>query len=109
MSSLPATAPVVEVEPAVLPHVRVRGVEHVFRHVLESVPRLFPTFRSLHVSIRPDVADDDLIFIVFEARVPLADLPDYVGAKRLWGDDFLASYPPPRLEHFVLHLKREEE
>ena len=109
MSTLPAVAPVAEVEPGVLPHVRARGVEHVFKHVLASVPRLFPSFRSLHVGIRPDVADDELLFIVFEARVPLADVPDHAGARRLWGDDFLMAYPPPRLEHFVLHLKREEE
>jgi len=109
MSTLPATVPMVEVAPDVLPHVRARGVEHVFRHVLESVPRLFPTFRSLHVSIRPDVAMEDYVFIRFEVRVPIADVPDYLEADGRWGRDYMAAYPSPRQEPFVLHLIREEE
>ena len=108
MSTLPATVPVVEIAPDVLPHVRARGVEAVYRHVLESVPRLFPTFRSLHVSIEPDVAIKDYVFIVFEARVPIEDVPDYREAIKRWDGDYVAAYPAPRQEPFLLHLIREE-
>ncbi len=109
MSTLPATAPVIEIAPDVLPHVRARGVEAVYQHVLESVPRLFPTFRSLRVSIKPDVAMEDYVFIWFEAGVPLADVPDHLAATQRWIADYLVACDGQRREPFVLDLTTEEE
>ena len=67
MSTLALTVPVVEVEPDVLPHVRAKGVEAVLHRLVEAVPRLFPTFRSLHVSLAPDPEIADYTFTRFES------------------------------------------
>jgi hypothetical protein len=109
MSTPTATKPVIEIEPDVLPHVRARGVEAVYQHVLESVPRLFPTFRSLHVSIKSDVAIEDYIFIIFDLCVPSADVPDHREATSRWIRDYLTACTPSHREPFVLDLTTEEE
>src|SRR5262249_27525266 len=91
MSTLSATQPVIEIAPDVLPHVRARGVEAAYQHVLDSVPRLFPTFRRLEVSIRPDVALEDYIFIIFDVHVPIVDVPNYQEAVSCWRRDFIGA------------------
>jgi len=108
MSTLPATLPVIDIAADVEAHVRARAVEAVYRHTLESVPRLFPTFRSLHVTIEPDPEIEDYTFIVFRVRVAVEDVPEYLAADRLWLRDHMAAYPVVT-EPFVLSLIRELE
>ena len=105
MSTL--TAPLVEIEPGAEAYAESKGVGDVFRHVVASVPRLFPTFRSLKAFIRPDPEIRDYTFIIIEVRVSRADVPDRKEAEWRWFRDFDDAYPIPREQSFVLRLLRE--
>ncbi|MBY0227849.1 MAG: hypothetical protein K2W96_01080 [Gemmataceae bacterium] len=102
------TEPVVEIEPGAEAHAESRGVGDVFRHILASVPRLFPTFRSLRVSIEPDPEIRDHVFIIFRLRLARSDVPDRRAAWRRWYDDYREASPIHR-EPFVLDLLGEPE
>jgi hypothetical protein len=108
MSTPTATRPVIEIAPDVEAHVRAKRVEAVYRHTLESVPRLFPTFTRLTVTLEPDPEIEDYTFISFELHVPKEDVPDYRGATKRWLRDHIAAYPGGG-EPFVLSLFREGE
>ncbi|MBY0232739.1 MAG: hypothetical protein K2W96_25950 [Gemmataceae bacterium] len=109
MAVIASKAPVVVVEPDVLPHVRAKGVDAVLQRLLAATTRVFPTLRELRVRLSPDPEIRDYTFIVFEVRVSRTDVPDYIEALERWDAERVAVDPPPHREPFVLNLRREAE
>jgi hypothetical protein len=76
--------------------------------LLEALRRLFPTAQSLHVQMTDDPEIRDDRHIVFEVRVPMADVPDYLAAKRAWHEELFRICPAPLVCTFCLLLVRVE-
>lgn len=75
--------------------------------LLEATRRLFPTARLLQVKVEQDREARDDRWILFEVRVPLADVPDFVRAVHAWDAECLRICPAPLAPHFVFMLHRE--
>ena len=67
--------------------------------------RLFPTAQSLRIYLQDDPEIRDLTFLIFELRVPEADIPNWLEAYSRWEDEFYGLLPRPHQCPFVLHLR----
>jgi hypothetical protein len=92
------------VSPDVLEYARKHGIEATVQQLIAVTPRLYPTARSIKVLLKQDPEDECLWFVVFEVRVPQADVPDYSASLRAWTNELIQNYPPPRNHHFTLRL-----
>jgi hypothetical protein len=110
MSAQPSLTPrpVVNIAPDVEEFARSRGVESPLRRMVEATARLFPTAR-IEVFTEPDVALEDYVFLVFEVHARREDIPDHREARKRWGEEWLAAYPYPRQQPFVLSLRADPE
>src|SRR5271166_1982314 len=72
--------------------------------LLQATRRLFPTASSLEVFLEADPEIRDQSYIVFEIRVPEADIPDYKAAQHSWSDAVRHCCPGPWLGIFVIAL-----
>src|SRR5882757_6997225 len=104
MSELPLL-PSIRIEPEAEAYAREKGAGDAFRHMLAVVPHLFPTFRSLHVWLEPDVSIEDYFFIIWEVKVPAAEYMAAIEAKREWGRMFIAAHRPPVWVTFPLWVE----
>jgi hypothetical protein len=106
MSTMPpaVSKPPMTVAPEVYEYASKHGIEGALQRLLEATPRVFPTAISLNVFMEADPEIRDYWFIVFELRVPAADLTDPVAADRRWGEEWARAYPYPRMHRFVLSL-----
>lgn len=68
----------------VLAFARANGLEPYLEPVRQVLIRLFPTYRELRVYLYQDHKINDLFRIIFEMRVALADVPDYLAARDRW-------------------------
>jgi hypothetical protein len=100
-----ASKPPMTVSPEVYEYAGKHGIGAPLERMLEATPRVFPTATSIRVFMEPDAEEAGLWFIVFEVRIPATDVPDYLAARRLWGEEWARAYPYPRLHHFVLSLE----
>src|SRR4051812_13555975 len=62
---------------------RAGGWDGYLDPLLQATRELFPT-GEIRVYLQKDPELAGIWFIVFEARVPMQDLPDYMDAKRKW-------------------------
>jgi hypothetical protein len=102
----PVAAPSCQWPADVLAFAEEAGVAAYLDPLLEATRRLYPTARKVgvHLAIDPEIRG--LRFIVFDAEVPIADVPDFVKAVHAWNDE-LARCCPSSLEHaFCLDLRR---
>ena len=88
MSTLPTTAmPRIEIEPEAKAYAEEKGGGEVFRHLLEAVPRLFPTFRGLRVALEPDPEIADYMFVVYHVSLPEEDYIVGLGNNWAWAGE----------------------
>jgi hypothetical protein len=109
MSSVPpvlASGVAAVVSPEVVEYCRKHGIEPTLQQLVAVTPELFPTAQSIKVFMEQDVALEDLWFLVFEVKVPKADVPDFLAADKRWGDEWLKAEPYPRKHHIILQLIR---
>ncbi len=71
-----------------------------------ALDRLFPTAQSVRVRLEEDPEIRDDYHLIFEARVPHADVLDFGAAKRRWHDELFRLCPAPRACLFRLTLIR---
>lgn len=81
-----------------------QGVTEYLQPLLDTTRRLFPTARSLTVSVNEDPEIRDMRTIVFDVRVPQADVPDFVSAVHRWTDELFRCCPAPLVTVFCLLL-----
>jgi hypothetical protein len=74
--------------------------------LLEATQRLFPTAHGLRVFLETDPEVCEEQHIVFEARVPKQDVPDFVRAVHSWTDEFHRACPSLLRRAFQLALLR---
>jgi hypothetical protein len=72
--------------------------------LLEATRQVFPTARSVRVSLEldPEIRDDR--HIVFEVQVPQKNVPSYVKAQDFWTDELYRLCPAPLVCLFRLAL-----
>lgn len=105
---LPATAgPIVHVAPEAEEFARQRGIEPVFRRLLDATAELFPTGR-IEVFTEPDVEIANYTFLVYEVFLRPEDLPDHLAARGRWDKAWQEAYPYPRQEAIVLSLRTDQ-
>ena len=63
--------------------------------LLEATRNLFPTARSVQVFLEDDPEIRDERYIVFDLRVPRADVPHFVQAQHAWIDELYRVCPAP--------------
>jgi hypothetical protein len=63
--------------------------------VMAAIQRTFPTATSVRAFVEDDPELRDVWYIVLEVRVPAADVPDYVAAKRPWYRELSQIWPKP--------------
>lgn len=102
------TAVVPVVEPELIEYAKKHGLETVVQRLVEATQRVFPTALSIKVYLEQDVALEELWFVVFEVKATKADVPDYLVAKKRWGQEWLQIYPMPRQHSLILSLHRVE-
>ena len=68
------------------------------------IQRLFPTARSVSVSVKADPEIEDDRHVVFEVQVPPQALPDFVEAKPRWHRELFAACPSTVVCLFRLSL-----
>lgn len=108
MSNAQQTVKVVPViEPEALEYAKAEGLEAVVQRLVQATQRVFPTVLSIRVRLIRDVEVADLLSVMFEARVPEGDVPNYLEAHRRWGEEWLQAYPYPRNHSLFLRLVRE--
>ena len=73
---------------------------------LEATRRLFPTARALDIYVEQDVEIRDLRFLVFEVKVSVRDVPNFLEAHNRWGRELFRLCPAPLVFHFCLCLER---
>ena len=87
MSALPPiTLPRIEIEPEAQAYAEEKNAP--FRHMLQAVPRLFPTFRKLRVALEPDAEMADYFFVVWYVTVPEEDYAAGWDKRGAWHDEF---------------------
>ncbi len=86
-----------------------QGVTDYLGPLLEATQRLFPTRHSLTVSVEQDPELRDVRSILFDVRVPQADIPNYVEAVHRWSDELFRCCPAPRVPVFTLLLDLVEQ
>src|SRR5437660_11902245 len=108
MSALTPTTdePPVTVAPDVPAFAQAHGVAGPLDALLEATRRVYPTARDIKVFLERDAEIRDWWWIVFETSVPLADIPDYVTARRRWSDELFRVCPAPLARWFCLTLLR---
>src|SRR5947209_14973377 len=72
--------------------------------LLEATRRLFPTATGLTVAVEHDPELRDVWSIQFEVEVPKSDIPDYLRARRAWGEELFRICPAPLVCNFTLIL-----
>src|SRR2546430_369421 len=72
--------------------------------LLDATRRLFPTARGLRVFLEGDPEIRDDWHIVFDVRVPRADVPHFVSAQHFWIDELYRICPAPLVCTFRLGL-----
>ncbi len=72
--------------------------------LLAATRKVYPTARSLRVSLELDPELRDVWSIVFDVEVPREDIPDYVAALRRWTDELFRICPAPHVCTFSLVL-----
>jgi hypothetical protein len=87
----------------VLEFARAKKVEGYLDPLVEMTRRRFPT-GQIRLSFKKDPEIHDLHFIICEARVPIADVPNYLAATNPWIDEFLRLVPSSLRILFVLQL-----
>jgi hypothetical protein len=92
--------------PEVLAFAREKGVADYLEPLREATQRLFPTALRLDVSVEADAENPEIRHIVFECWVKVADVPDYLAARRRWSDVCFGIVPAPRMPEFIFHLSR---
>ena len=75
--------------------------------LLDATRRLFPTARELRVFLEDDPEIRDDWHIVFDVRVPRADVPQFVNAQHFWIDELYRLCPAPLVCTFRLGLVLE--
>ncbi len=81
-------------------------VTHLTAELQQVLERLFPTAISMSVSLELDPEIHDDWHIVFEVRVPRADVPEYGAAKRRWHEEMFRVCPVQHNCLFCLGLVR---
>jgi hypothetical protein len=71
-----------------------------------ALDRLFPTAQSLRARLEEDPEIRDDWHLIFEVRVPRADVPDFAAAKRRWHEELFRLCPAPAVCLFRLTLVR---
>jgi hypothetical protein len=84
-----------------------RGAVQYLEPLREMTQRLFPTARSLAIFKEDDPELRDVTSIVFEVRVPIQDVPDFIEANHRWGEEQSTICPVSRDYPIVLTLIRE--
>jgi len=72
--------------------------------LLAATRKVYPTARSLRVSLELDPELRDEWSIVFDVDVPQTDIPNYVSALRRWSDELFRICPAPLVCTFRLVL-----
>ncbi len=90
----------------VLTYAAEHGVAEYLEPLLEATRRLFPTAVGLRVFLEKDPELRDVTFLIFEARVPRADIPDYLEARHRWGAELRRICPSHLAITFTLSLLR---
>ncbi len=90
--------------PEVLDFAARNNVADYLEPLLEATRRVYPSARDLKVFVEQDRELRDVWAIVFDVSVPQADVPDYVKARRRWGDELFRICPAPLACTFVLTL-----
>jgi hypothetical protein len=77
--------------------------------LVEATHRTFPTLRKLDVTLEcdPEIVND--WYLVFDVRVPAADVPDFIKAKHAWDDATVAITSRPLHHYYSLFLVRVDE
>ena len=79
-------------------------VEHCLHPLLEATHRIFPTARSVKVSVEEDPELRDNTQIVFDVQVAGLSLSESKAARRQWHEALLSVYRPTRKLVFCLLL-----
>jgi hypothetical protein len=79
-------------------------VDAYLNPLLAAVHRVYPTATNVRVLLEDDPEIRDDWHIVFEVRVPGADVPDYVAATRAWHRELLRICPAPLVCNFRHYL-----
>jgi hypothetical protein len=87
---------------------RAGKVDRYLDPLLQATRELFPT-AAIRVYLQKDPELAGVWFIIFEARVPIKDIPDYMAAKRAWTDSLLRIVPGHVNDPFAQHLREVEE
>jgi hypothetical protein len=90
----------------VLSFARQAGVEASLDPLVEATRRLFPTALGAEVYVTVDPEIRGVSWIVFDVRVPLADVPDFLEADRQWSEKLDRCCPAPLVHAFCLRLER---
>src|SRR5947207_3098757 len=85
-----------------------RGAVQYLEPLREMTQRLFPTARSLAIFKEDDPELRDVTYIVFEVRVPIQDVPDFLKADDDWLLEQRKICPVSRDYPLILTLIREE-
>jgi hypothetical protein len=79
-------------------------IECYLEPLLAATRQVYPTARSLRVSLEldPEIRDDR--HIVFDVEVPQTDIADYVKAQHRWTDELFRLCPTPLVCRFGMVL-----
>src|SRR5437016_2736191 len=81
-----------------------QGVAGVLEPLRQATLRLFPT-GNLKVTLELDPEIRDEWYLVFEVRVPEADVPDFVQAVYAWDAELYPLCPKPLVRLFRIFLE----
>jgi len=84
---------------------RAGGWDRYLEPLLKETRELFPT-AEIRVYLQKDPELAGIWFIIFEAHVPMQDVPDYTQAKRKWTQSLLRIVPQHPMDPFAQLLSR---
>jgi hypothetical protein len=91
--------------PEVVAFAAAHQAEHCLQPLLEATHRIFPTARSVQVSVEEDPELRDNTQIVFRVQIAGLSLDETQAARRQWHEAMLSVYRPLRKLLFSLLLK----
>ena len=104
----PITLPRIEIEPEAQAYAEEKGAGAEFRHLLQAVPRLFPTFQRLRVVLEPDAEMADYFFVVWEVTVPPEDYRPSRDIWTAWHEEIMKANPGFSWVSFPLYVEKAE-
>src|SRR5438445_12911637 len=107
MSAPPATVTAWQWPADILDFAARSQVEAYLNPLLDATRRLFPTARDLRVMLEADPEIRDDWHIVFDVRVPRADVPHFVNAQHFRIDELYRTCPAPPVCTFPRGLVAE--